>query len=89
MDIALAQLAVGSEERSAALTRLRELAVDAQRRHFLAWSLEAKLAEWQILRSQGDAAAAARLRTELKEEAHKHGFRRIIALLDTPPRTRL
>src|ERR1022692_4359335 len=89
VDIALAQLAVGSEERSAALTRLRELAVDAQRRHFLAWSLEAKLAEWQILRSQGDAAAAARLRTELKEEAHKHGFRRIIALLDTPPRTRL
>lgn len=89
VDIALAQLAVGSEERSAALTRLRELAIDAQRRHFLAWSLEAKLAEWQILRSQGDAAAAARLRTELEEQAHKHGFRRIITLLDAPPRTRL
>jgi tetratricopeptide (TPR) repeat protein len=88
VDIALAQLAVGSEERSAALTRLRELAIDAQRRHFLAWSLEAKLAEWQILRSQGDGAAAARLRTDLEVEARKHGFRRIIALLGAPPRTR-
>jgi tetratricopeptide (TPR) repeat protein len=89
VDIALAQLAVGSEERSAALARLRELAIDAQRRHFLTWSLEAKLAEWQMLRSQGDAAAAAKLRTDLEVEARKHGFRRIIALLDAPPHTRL
>jgi hypothetical protein len=81
VEIALAQLAAGSEGRSAALTRLRELALDAQRRHFIAWSLEAKLAEWRILRSQGDAAAAAKLRTELAEEAHKLGFRRIDALL--------
>jgi tetratricopeptide (TPR) repeat protein len=89
VDIALAQLAVGSEERSAALARLRELAIDAQRRHFLTWSLEAKLAEWQMLRSQGDTAAAAKLRTDLEVEARKHGFRRIIALLDAPPHTRL
>jgi Tfp pilus assembly protein PilF/TolB-like protein len=89
VDIALAQLATGSAERSAAIKTLRELAIDAQGRHFLSWSLEAKLAEWQILRSQGDAAAAARLRTDLEEEARKHGFRRIIALLDAPPRTRL
>jgi tetratricopeptide (TPR) repeat protein len=89
VDIALAQLAVGSEERSAALARLRELAIDAQRRHFLTWSLEAKLAEWQMLRSQGDAAAAAKLRTDLEVEARKHGFRRIIALLDAPPHSRL
>jgi hypothetical protein len=85
--IALAQLAAGSEQRSAALARLRELALDAQRRHFIAWSLEAKLAEWRILRSQGEPAAASRLRAELAEEADKHGFRRIIALLDEPPRT--
>ncbi len=89
VDIALAQLAVGSEERGAALTRLRELALDAQRRHFISWSLEAKLAEWQILRSQADAAAAAKLATALEEEARKHGSRRIIALLDAPPRPRL
>jgi len=89
VDIALARLAVGSEKRSEALTRLRELSIDAQRRHFFTWGLEAKLAEWQILRSQGDAAAAAGLRAELEGEAHKHGFRRIIALLDAPSRTRL
>jgi len=89
VDIALAQLAAGSAERSAAIKRLRELALDAQGRHFLNWSLEAKLAEWQMLRSQGDAAAAGKLRTELEMEARKHGYRRIIALLDAPPSTRL
>ena len=42
-----------------------------------------------MLRSQGDAAAAGKLRTELEMEARKHGYRRIIALLDAPPSTRL
>jgi tetratricopeptide (TPR) repeat protein len=89
VDIALAQLAAGSAERGAAIKRLHELAIDAQGRHFLNWSLEAKLAEWQMLRSQGDAAAAGKLRTELDMEARKHGYRRIVTLLNAPPSTRL
>ena len=48
VDIALARLASGGQQRSEAVAKLRELASDAQRRHWIGWSLEARLAEWQI-----------------------------------------
>jgi tetratricopeptide (TPR) repeat protein len=82
VDIALARLASGGQQRSEALTKLRELASDAQHRHWIGWSLEAKLAEWQILKSEGNEAAASRARTDLETAARARGFNRIIALLN-------
>jgi tetratricopeptide (TPR) repeat protein len=80
VDIALAQLGDGSQAANA--RQLRELALDAERRHFVAWSLEAKLAEWRLLSAQG-SAAAAKARTALEAEARKRGFNRILALMNT------
>jgi tetratricopeptide (TPR) repeat protein/TolB-like protein len=79
VDIALAQLADGG--RAATASHLRELALDAERRHFVAWSLEAKLAEWRLLSSQG-SAAAMKARATLEAEARKRGFNRILALMN-------
>jgi tetratricopeptide (TPR) repeat protein len=84
VDIALAQLATGALARSQARARLGELADDAQRRHWISWSLEAKLAEWRILKADGNAAAAAHIRDELEASARPLGFGRIVALLEEP-----
>jgi hypothetical protein len=84
VDIALAQLANGPEQRGEAIKRLRDLANDAQRRQWIGWALEAKLAAWQLLRAGGNAAAASRARDELATEAGKRGYLRIIALLNAP-----
>ncbi len=85
VDIALAQLASGTPRRTDAIARLRDLAADAERRQWLAWSLEAKLAEWQLLKAAGNAAAATRLRADLETVAGKHGFRRIITSISASP----
>jgi tetratricopeptide (TPR) repeat protein len=82
VDIALARLASGGQQRGEAVARLRELASDAQRRHWIGWSLEAKLAEWQILKSEGNEAAASLARADLEAAARTRGFNRIIALLN-------
>jgi DNA-binding winged helix-turn-helix (wHTH) protein/tetratricopeptide (TPR) repeat protein/TolB-like protein len=80
VDIALAELGDGPSATTA--EHLRELALDAERRHFVAWSLEAKLAEWRLLSSQG-SRAAIKARKALEAEARKRGFNRILALMNT------
>ena len=84
VDIALARLTSGSQQRAEAEAKLQELADDAERRHWLSWSLEARLAQWQLLMLDGNSIAAARLRSTLEGVARKHGFKRVIALLGSP-----
>lgn len=62
--------------------KLLALARDAEQRHWLGWSLEAKLAAWELLHTQGtDSAAANALRLEIATTARQHGFGRILNLL--------
>jgi DNA-binding winged helix-turn-helix (wHTH) protein/tetratricopeptide (TPR) repeat protein/TolB-like protein len=82
VDIALAELTIGAQQRAAAIARLQDLAVDAERRQWLSWSLEARLAEWQMLSLDGNAGAAGRVREEVEQVARKHGFRRVLERLN-------
>lgn len=84
VDIALAQLATGDRARNDAVAQLRQLAIDAEQRHWMSWSLEAQLAEWRVLKTGGEEAAASRLADELNSKARHYGFRRILALLNRP-----
>jgi hypothetical protein len=81
-DIVMAQLDGAAHDGAPA--HLRALALDAEHRHFLSWSLEAKLAEWRILAANG-GPHARELRAEIEREARGHGFNRILALLAAPP----
>ncbi|HUP06495.1 MAG TPA: winged helix-turn-helix domain-containing protein [Caldimonas sp.] len=81
VDIALAVLSAGSRGHAAAISALEELAADAERRRWLAWSLESSLAAWRLARDSHDAPSAARLRARIESQARLHGFRRILALL--------
>jgi len=83
VDIVLAQLAAGPE-RPAAIARLRDIAADAERRHWPSWSLEAKLAAWQLMTLDSDADGAVFGRA-LKDQARRGGFGRVLALLNQPP----
>jgi hypothetical protein len=83
VDIALALLAGRSGTDKSAVQNLMVLSADAGRRHWLAWSLEAKLAAWELLNSRGAAAAAA-LRTDIDDAARAHGFGRVRKLLRRP-----
>ncbi len=82
VDIALAQLADTPSQRTAAIAQLRELAADAERRHFMSWALEAKLAEWELLRTDGDGPRTSHLGNELAATARQSGFGRIGNLMD-------
>ena len=84
VDIALARLAAARHDEDA-VAALLELAGDAERRRFLCWSLEAKLAAWQLLAARGSSARATALRRELEGEARAHGYGRILHLLHAPP----
>jgi hypothetical protein len=81
VDIAMAEL--DGRAHGDAATHLRALALDAERRHFMSWSLEAKLAEWRVLAARKSLDARP-LRAELEREARSHGFNRILALLGAP-----
>jgi eukaryotic-like serine/threonine-protein kinase len=78
VDIALAQ--IGARTDAAAVEKLLALATDAERRRFVAWALEARLAAWRVLRAQGLGAGDA-LRAEIEKTARRHGFGRILKLL--------
>jgi DNA-binding winged helix-turn-helix (wHTH) protein/tetratricopeptide (TPR) repeat protein len=82
VDIALARL--GAKERTDgtnAVDRLLVLAEDAERRHFTGWSLEAKLAAWEVqFRQLGGSSSS--LRNELADTARRHGFGRILRRLE-------
>lgn len=81
-DIVMAQL--DGAAHGDAPAHLRALALDAEHRHFLGWSLEAKLAEWRVLAAH-DGSQARELRAEIEREARAHGFNRILALLGASP----
>jgi DNA-binding winged helix-turn-helix (wHTH) protein/tetratricopeptide (TPR) repeat protein len=81
VDVALAALGGASRGHAEAISALEDLAADAERRHWLAWSLESSLAAWRLARDSHDAARAARLRDRIESEARQHGFGRILALL--------
>jgi hypothetical protein len=85
VDIALAQIAATSPADKTAIEKLLALAADAERRQFIAWALEAKLAAWRLLRTQGRGRADA-LRGEIEKTAREHDFGRILKLLRSPPR---
>lgn len=61
-------------KREAAVATLRDMASDAEQRRWLALSLEARLAEWELLQEGGDIAATANLRRAIETQAKQHGF---------------
>lgn len=83
VDIALASLG-NPDQRSAAVDGLRNLAMDAERRHWVGWSLESRLAEWQLLKGLGNESEASATRATLEKAARSLGFKRILALLESP-----
>jgi DNA-binding winged helix-turn-helix (wHTH) protein/tetratricopeptide (TPR) repeat protein len=80
VDIALAQVAAATQTDGAALDKLLALATDAERRHFMTWTLEARLAAWRLMRMKGMGASDA-LRAEVDRTARQYGFGRIVRLL--------
>lgn len=83
VDIALAQITARADP--ASVEKLLALAVDAERRRFVAWALEARLAAWRLLQMQGKDAPND-LRAEIEKTARHHGFGRILKLLQQPVR---
>jgi tetratricopeptide (TPR) repeat protein len=84
VDIALARLDQrGRSDSALASDRLLALGADAERRHFVGWALEARLAAWELLRRRA-AGAAATLQQQLEHSARQHGYGRILTLLAYP-----
>lgn len=81
VDIALAQLEAVRD--SSGVDKLLSLAADAAQRHFIAWSLEARLAAWEVLRARKSGADADAVREQLQADARKAGFGRILNRLRT------
>ena len=94
VDIALARLDDAQDDPSVAPERLLALATDADRRHFLNWALEARLAAWELLHAR-HAAGAEALRREVEATARQHGYGRVLRLVGrgrsarASPRTRI
>ncbi|HLY51973.1 MAG TPA: hypothetical protein VKQ31_03085, partial [Steroidobacteraceae bacterium] len=80
VDIALARLASASDRGEKSAARLVALAADAERRHWMVWALEAKLAAWELMRDR-HAAGADSLRRDIEDTARRHGFGRILRLI--------
>ncbi len=80
VDIALARLDGAARPGGEAAERLLALAADAERRRWLGWSLEAKLAAFELMNVSGTAAAAA-LHADIETTARAHGYGRILDLL--------
>jgi DNA-binding winged helix-turn-helix (wHTH) protein/tetratricopeptide (TPR) repeat protein/TolB-like protein len=80
VDIARAQLRARTSDTQPAIAELRAMAADATRRHWIAWALEARLAEVDALTVSNDAGAPA-ARAALLDEAHAKGFGWIVRRL--------
>ncbi|HUO18940.1 MAG TPA: hypothetical protein VMU44_04150, partial [Steroidobacteraceae bacterium] len=80
VDIAMARIGDATHADPKSAQRLLALAADAEHRHWLGWSLEAKLAAWELLRAR-HADNAPALRREIENTARRHGFGRILKLL--------
>jgi serine/threonine-protein kinase len=85
VDIALAELRGFAGERDAAVDTLRGLAQDTENRHWLAYSLEAQLAELRLLERPPVARDAAELRRRITSTADQHGFGGILLRLGNAP----
>jgi DNA-binding winged helix-turn-helix (wHTH) protein/tetratricopeptide (TPR) repeat protein/TolB-like protein len=79
VDVALAALRARAGDQ-AAIGDLRALAKDAEARHWLGWSLESRLAAYEVLAAHHDPAAAP-LRAEIASTAREHGFGWVLARL--------
>ncbi|MGO9801999.1 MAG: winged helix-turn-helix domain-containing protein [Steroidobacteraceae bacterium] len=90
VDIAVARIGDAVHADPKSTERLLALAADAEHRHWLGWSLEAKLAAWEQLRAR-HADGAPALHRDIENIARRHGFGRILKLLarddgGSPPR---
>ncbi len=89
VDIAMARIGDAAHADPKSTDRLLALAADAEQRHWLGWSLEAKLAAWELLRAERGNGASG-LRRDIENTARRHGFGRILNLLaradSEPPR---
>ena len=83
VDIAMARLDDASHSGPSSPERLLALAADAERRQWMGWALEAKLAAWQLLRARGSGEAQALYR-DIDGTARRHGFGRVLRLLKRP-----
>jgi tetratricopeptide (TPR) repeat protein len=79
VDIVSAQLGFAGGHHRDAIAKLNALGSDAARRHWLRWSLEARLAAWQLAQTGGDQQSAVRLRKQLEKSASAHNMGRILA----------
>jgi DNA-binding winged helix-turn-helix (wHTH) protein/tetratricopeptide (TPR) repeat protein len=80
VDIALAEVA--ARQNGAEVGQLLELADDAERRHFVAWAAEARLAALQVMQGQQGAGVSAHaLRVKLENDAQRDGFGRVLRRL--------
>ena len=73
-DIATAQLRGEMGERNEAAAALEALAADAQKRRWVSWALEARLAELVVLSRAGETARSRALRQSLSADARRSGF---------------
>jgi hypothetical protein len=71
VDIALAQIGVRTD--AVTVDKLLALAADAERRGFIPWALEARLAAWRLLQTQG--AAGIRQNTKAAAATPSRGLR--------------
>lgn len=85
VDFALAVLRARAGD-AGAIADLRALADDADRRHWLGWSLESRLAAFDALRQRHDPAAVA-LGADIASTARAHGFGWVLARLGDERRT--
>lgn len=88
VDIALAEVA--ARQNGAGVGQLLEIADDAERRHFIAWAVEARLAALNVMQGRDEGTASAQaLRVKLENDAQRDGFgrvlRRIHALVASAP----
>jgi len=79
--IALAELDGLIGKRESALASLREMAVDAQKRQWVGWSLNARLAALNVLAHSNDPEAET-MRSGIETDARKHGFGWVVMRLE-------
>ncbi len=81
-DIALARLSAIPGSTQAARLKLRGLAEEAEKRRWLAYALEARLAEIQLL-DKSRAGEAVALQKQLSSDAKSNGFGWVLARLES------
>jgi DNA-binding winged helix-turn-helix (wHTH) protein/tetratricopeptide (TPR) repeat protein len=84
VDVAMAELRGRSGHYDEALAALQSLASDAQKRKWIAGSLEAKLAAVQLAAARRDTARFERMRGELAVAAAHDGFGWVLQRMDFP-----